>query len=690
MQQHQHQHHQQQQYQHQMMLHAQLQHQQQAHHHHHQQQLQQQQPHHHNMHPTINDEDPFGEYVMMENMPPQMRVLGNNTIAMNDQSFGLNLPNGVMPSPDPRFKDATHNQRTWSLSVALPKPSTKAPKAKKTTVRPPRALECFNCKVTQTPLWRRTLDRKHSLCNACGLYYKQYNGHRPLHIRHKPSLSQSQQRENASPYTLSPPHSSVGQKKDSTSSPASSPAVSSPESVKAHDAELMAGPEQPCSDSVDVASPQPEQPQQQSTCDAQVSGDNNSNNNNKSGQDMDAVADEQTAVTSLENKADDAATAKSSLSFKDAPGVKRSSSSGNNKRSKQSRHRQTRSFTGHPQAEPFIGVQSGYVSLQDPKAVNEWQTFQQQQQQEHHHHQQQQSMVSNVEVAYGQTMYHNKQQQQDAHGSPLLMVEGGAFSPPSSLCSPLSSSTVPPLGQGTMAPYSLPPTAMGNMDMSAGPIDSNSNCGIASPPSSDDNNGSGCQEAANVASALTPKSLIFDDMRFQVLVEHMRPGQMFKFLNVLENRCHVLRNRLGMPLTVNIQQQQQSNQQGQQTVMTPTTECGFQSLSLSSPVQEQGVGYQWPNPGTQAGAANGANMPSYMYGNEEMMMMNQGHILGDENELTIDNEATATTAAMHAFASTMTSSMPTSSAGLLAMTPAAETNQFWHPNTAPVAVYAAE
>ncbi|ORZ24976.1 hypothetical protein BCR41DRAFT_283405, partial [Lobosporangium transversale] len=51
-------------------------------------------------------------------------------------------------------------------------------------------LECYNCKVTQTPLWRRTLDRKHSLCNACGLYYKQYNGHRPLHIRHKPSVNQ--------------------------------------------------------------------------------------------------------------------------------------------------------------------------------------------------------------------------------------------------------------------------------------------------------------------------------------------------------------------------------------------------------------------------------------------------------------------------------------------------------------------
>ncbi|KAI8099593.1 uncharacterized protein BX664DRAFT_321674 [Halteromyces radiatus] len=51
--------------------------------------------------------------------------------------------------------------------------------------RPPRHMECFNCKVTKTPLWRRTPDRKQTLCNACGLYYKQYNAHRPLQVRHK-------------------------------------------------------------------------------------------------------------------------------------------------------------------------------------------------------------------------------------------------------------------------------------------------------------------------------------------------------------------------------------------------------------------------------------------------------------------------------------------------------------------------
>ncbi|KAI8344042.1 hypothetical protein BC941DRAFT_342692 [Chlamydoabsidia padenii] len=53
------------------------------------------------------------------------------------------------------------------------------------TTRPPRHMECFNCKVTKTPLWRRTPDRKQTLCNACGLYYKQYNAHRPLQVRHK-------------------------------------------------------------------------------------------------------------------------------------------------------------------------------------------------------------------------------------------------------------------------------------------------------------------------------------------------------------------------------------------------------------------------------------------------------------------------------------------------------------------------
>jgi hypothetical protein len=81
--------------------------------------------------------------------------------------------------------------------------------SKSSSHRPPRQLECYNCHVTKTPLWRRTPDRSHSLCNACGLYYKQYNTHRPLHIRQKHQSNQKIKEEACSPpqSTLSSPSS---------------------------------------------------------------------------------------------------------------------------------------------------------------------------------------------------------------------------------------------------------------------------------------------------------------------------------------------------------------------------------------------------------------------------------------------------------------------------------------------------
>jgi hypothetical protein len=48
-----------------------------------------------------------------------------------------------------------------------------------------RNLTCFNCGTNKTPLWRRTTDKKNSLCNACGLYYKQYSQNRPVAYRVK-------------------------------------------------------------------------------------------------------------------------------------------------------------------------------------------------------------------------------------------------------------------------------------------------------------------------------------------------------------------------------------------------------------------------------------------------------------------------------------------------------------------------
>jgi len=54
------------------------------------------------------------------------------------------------------------------------------PKTTKPKTKSSKHQECMNCFAKETPLWRRTPDRQHSLCNACGLYLKQYGKHRPL------------------------------------------------------------------------------------------------------------------------------------------------------------------------------------------------------------------------------------------------------------------------------------------------------------------------------------------------------------------------------------------------------------------------------------------------------------------------------------------------------------------------------
>ncbi|EIE80268.1 hypothetical protein G6F46_011437 [Rhizopus delemar] len=121
-------------------------------------------------------------------------------------SFTEQNPEPVLEPVKSRVNKKNQLQGQSTMSIKITKPSN----------RPSRQLECFNCKVTKTPLWRRTPDRKHSLCNACGLYYKQYNHHRPLHVRNKTHTVRAHPYDRGLPVTIVKPELSYPSSPPST------------------------------------------------------------------------------------------------------------------------------------------------------------------------------------------------------------------------------------------------------------------------------------------------------------------------------------------------------------------------------------------------------------------------------------------------------------------------------------------
>ncbi|XP_053670967.1 uncharacterized protein LOC128721258 [Anopheles nili] len=89
------------------------------------------------------------------------------------------------------------------------RPPNRSQKAKQTVKTPPAqgnrrsGVTCANCQTTTTTLWRRN-NNGDPVCNACGLYYKLHNVHRPLTMKkdgiqtrkRKPKSSQQVQQMN--------------------------------------------------------------------------------------------------------------------------------------------------------------------------------------------------------------------------------------------------------------------------------------------------------------------------------------------------------------------------------------------------------------------------------------------------------------------------------------------------------------
>lgn len=91
-------------------------------------------------------------------------------------------PKGTSPIP-------SHNTILQpKLEPSSQSTSPKSPKQQHSNqdLHPKDGQQCSNCGTTKTPLWRRAPDGT-LICNACGLYYRANNTHRPVNLKRPPN-----------------------------------------------------------------------------------------------------------------------------------------------------------------------------------------------------------------------------------------------------------------------------------------------------------------------------------------------------------------------------------------------------------------------------------------------------------------------------------------------------------------------
>ena len=92
---------------------------------------------------------------------------------------------GESPSPAPSTAPLTSSPSSPNAVPPRSPATERSPKLSQPSEATP-GQQCSNCGTTKTPLWRRTTEGT-LICNACGLYLRSNNTHRPVNLKRPPN-----------------------------------------------------------------------------------------------------------------------------------------------------------------------------------------------------------------------------------------------------------------------------------------------------------------------------------------------------------------------------------------------------------------------------------------------------------------------------------------------------------------------
>jgi hypothetical protein len=105
--------------------------------------------------------------------------------AMHEQAMHGNIQESIQNSIQPLFEESPLFEVNQVQELLQEKELTAS--QKKAIRESKRNLVCHNCQTQKTCLWRKSLDKKHHLCNPCSLYERQHKKPRPVDYKNRPA-----------------------------------------------------------------------------------------------------------------------------------------------------------------------------------------------------------------------------------------------------------------------------------------------------------------------------------------------------------------------------------------------------------------------------------------------------------------------------------------------------------------------